>query len=376
MGKSIREVQQVFERTFPDKQTIPFAEAKALLQSLSDEQLENEDVEMFLEIMGFQNILHNDQSKEANEEPSIDDILNMEWKTVSDPKVMDNSSSQGVYSRNTILLKGYHETCNDLEFEQLVVDNMKLVHKLASKYLRYSNHQHSYDDLVSEGTIGLMDAIRKFDVTKDVQFSTYAVWWIRQRIIRAIVDTGTMIRVPVHMFELIQKIRREEQAYEVENNIPDQQTIILKLGISAAQYERAKIVEHQVLGMTSTEQNISEDGQESELSQFISLETHRLLGEYSKIYFDPALLAEQHDLKKLLHELISTHLKPREQEVILERFGFGDCKPKTLEKVGEQFGVTRERIRQIEAKALKKLANKMRKRANRDDYYWPEPMGG
>lgn len=369
MGKSIRKIQQVFELTFPDKQTIPFAEAKSLLESLSDEQLENEDVEMFLEIMGFQNILHNDQSKKANEEHSIDDILNMEWKPISDPKLIDNSSSQSLYSRNTILLKGYYETRNALEFDQLVVDNMKLVHKWASKYLRYSNHRHSYDDLVSEGTIGLMDAIRKFDVNKDVQFSTYAVWWIRQRILRAIVDTGTMIRVPVHMFELIQRIRREEQAYEVENNIPDQQTIIMKLGISAVQFERAKIVEHQVLGMTSTEQHISEEGQESELSQFISLERHQLFGEYSEIYFDPALLAEQQELKKLLRDLISTHLKPREQQVILERFGFGDCKPKTLEKVGEQFGVTRERVRQIEAKALKKLANKMRKRANLEDYY-------
>ncbi|MCR2807726.1 sigma-70 family RNA polymerase sigma factor [Paenibacillus soyae] len=378
MGKSIREVQQVFEHTFPDKQTISFAEAKTLLQTLSDEQLESDDIEMFLEIMGYQNILHSDsgQPKQVDEEPTIDDILNMEWKPVSEPKMMEGSSSQGDYSRNTFLLKEYHESRNNQEFEQLVVDNMKLVQKLASKYIRYANHQHTYDDLVSEGTIGLMDAIRKFDVNKDVQFSTYAVWWIRQRIIRAIVDTGTLIRVPVHMFELIQKIRREEQAYEVEDSIPDRQAVIAKLGITASQYERAKIVEHQVLGLTSTEQDVSEDGQDSELNQFISLETHRLLSEYSKIYFDPALLAEQHDLKKLLQDMINTHLKPREQEVIRERFGFRDHRPKTLEKVGEQFGVTRERIRQIEASALRKLASKMRKGASREDYYWPEPMGG
>ena len=242
------------------------------------------------------------------------------------------------------LFKKYEETKAKKYYDEIVNSNLRLVISIAKRYV---GRGMLFTDLIQEGNIGLMKAVDKFDVSKGYKFSTYATWWIRQAITRAIADQSRTIRVPVHMVETINKLE----------NIQKQKT--LEYGRKLSDAELAK------------EMNVSLD-RLKELFKYaevpVSLETP--IGEEDDSYLkdfiaDDSYSVEDLGEKSLLNKAISEvldELTDREKNVIQQRFGLIDGQPKTLEQVGRQYNVTRERIRQIEAKALRKLRHPSRKR--------------
>ena len=293
-----------------------------------------------------------------DDEDGGDDLLSIESLTMSkDIKINDpvrmylkEIGKISLLSLKDELLLSERVVQNDPEAKRLLAEsNLRLVVSIAKRYV---GRGMQFLDLIQEGNIGLMKAVDKFDAEKGFKFSTYATWWIRQAITRAIADQARTIRVPVHMVETINRLARTQRQLTLElNREPSEDEIAEKMALPVEKIrEIFKISQEPV----SLETPIGEED-DSHLVDFIKDERS----------LSPEDFTTNEMLKEEIKDVLLT-LTEREEQVLKLRFGLEDGHQRTLEEVGQLFGVTRERIRQIEAKALRKLRHPSRSKKLKD----------
>ena len=325
---------------------------KEINDELQDVEVSPEQIERIyegLEAMGVE-VIREEKEEETEEDEkdmsvpegvAIDDPVRMYLKEIGKVALLT--------SEEEVTLAKRIEAGDDRARQELAEANLRLVVSIAKRYV---GRGMQFLDLIQEGNLGLIKAVEKFDYTKGFKFSTYATWWIRQAITRAIADQARTIRIPVHMVETINKlIRVERQLVQELGRSPQPEEIgeIMDMPTEMVR-EIMKIAQEPV----SLETPIGEE-EDSHLGDFI--EDHDAPA--------PAEAAAFTMLKEQLMSVLDT-LTPREEKVLRLRFGLDDGRARTLEEVGKEFNVTRERIRQIEAKALRKLRHPSRSKKLRD----------
>ncbi|MGI6189318.1 MAG: RNA polymerase sigma factor RpoD [Caldicoprobacteraceae bacterium] len=326
---------------------------KEIMDVLEEIELETEQIERIydtLESLGI-DVLDDTAAEEASSETelelsvpesvNIDDPVRMYLKEIGKVPLLT--------AEEEIELAKRMEQGDENAKRKLAEANLRLVVSIAKRYV---GRGMLFLDLIQEGNLGLIKAVEKFDYRKGYKFSTYATWWIRQAITRAIADQARTIRIPVHMVETINKlIRVSRQLLQEYGREPQPEEIAREMGISEEKVrEIMKIAQEPI----SLETPIGEE-EDSHLGDFIPDEDAPA----------PAEAAAFNLLKEQLMEVLDT-LTPREEKVLRLRFGLDDGRARTLEEVGREFNVTRERIRQIEAKALRKLRHPSRSKKLKD----------
>jgi len=308
---------------------------------MTDEYIDPEEIEEIRsEVESFRSA--DDMVKALSQEGlAVDDPVRMYLKEIGQIPLISQETETELARR---MLEGDEEAKS-----RLVEANLRLVVSIAKRYVGKGMF---FLDLIQEGNLGLMKAVDKFDYTKGYKFSTYATWWIRQAISRAIADQARTIRIPVHMVETMHKVARSQrQLTQTLGREPTFEEIARDIGVSAAKVsEILKIAQDPV----SLETPVGE-ADESHLGDFIPDEDT----------LSPSDAAAYQMLREQLSEVLQT-LTPREEMVIRLRYGLDDGRPRTLEEVGQQFQITRERIRQIEAKALRKIRHPSRSKFLKD----------
>ncbi len=282
-----------------------------------------------------------DDVPDESKDMSVNDNVRMYLKEIGKISLLSQEEEQELSKR---VAEGDEKAKNIL-----AESNLRLVVSIAKRYV---GRGLLFLDLIQEGNIGLMKAVEKFDYDKGYKFSTYATWWIRQAITRALADQARTIRVPVHMVETINKMARIERQMTLElNREPTDQELSKKMGLSVDKIAEIRKISQDPV---SLETPIGEED-DSHLGDFLADERT----------MSPEEFATYEILKDELREVLDT-LTVREKEVLELRFGLFDGSSHTLEEVGKQFKVTRERIRQIEAKALRKLRHPSRAKKLKD----------
>ena len=300
----------------------------------TDEELEriSEEVPETEEIMDYANV---------DESAPMSDPVRMYLKEIGKIKLLSPEEEQEVGKR---ISEG-----DEQAKKRMVEANLRLVVSIAKRYVGRGMHLL---DLIQEGNIGLLKAVEKFDYTKGYKFSTYSTWWIRQSITRAVADQARTIRIPVHMVETINKVAKASRSLVQElGREPNVSEISERIGVPEEKVaEVMKIAQEPV----SLETPVGEED-DSHLGDFIPDNEAK----------EPAESASFNMLRQQLNEVMAT-LTPRECKVLRLRFGLEDDRPHTLEEVGKEFDVTRERVRQIESKALRKLRHPSRSKILKD----------
>ncbi len=326
-GKKFIKTDELLDKL--DKHKISPEQTEVIYDALKEKGIEI--VDSYDDIAARDNDLLNQLEKEV----SMDDPVKVYLKDIGKVALLSTEEETELAEK---MMQG-----DEWAKKRLSEANLRLVVSIAKRYVGRGMHLL---DLIQEGNLGLMKAVEKFDYTKGFKFSTYATWWIRQAITRAIADQARTIRIPVHMVETINKlIKISRQLLQDLGREPTPEEIAEAMGISVE-----KVVEIQTIAQdpVSLETPIGEE-EDSNLGTFIEDEKSA----------SPSDVVAFAMLKKQLISILDT-LTPREEKVLRLRYGIDDGKPRTLEEVGKEFNVTRERIRQIEAKALRKLRHPSR----------------
>ena len=329
-----------------------FVKADELLDRLDKHKISSDQTEIIYEALNEKGIdvvdsyddiaaKDNDLLNQLEKEVSMDDPVKVYLKDIG--KVALLSTEEEAELAEKMMLG------DEWAKKRLSEANLRLVVSIAKRYVGRGMHLL---DLIQEGNLGLMKAVEKFDYTKGFKFSTYATWWIRQAITRAIADQARTIRIPVHMVETINKqIRISRRLLQELGREPTPEEIAKEMGVSE---ERVREIQKIAQDPVSLETPIGEE-EDSKLRDFLPDETSAT----------PSDMVAVTMLKEQLLGVLDT-LTPREEKVLRLRYGIDDGRPRTLEDVGKEFNVTRERIRQIEAKALRKLRHPSRSKRLKD----------